>query len=474
MAFYTLKARLALICGFLSVALIAVGGTGYFALNRVSADYRHVAEINLPNAMLLQGMSGATGDSIRQMIRLGYADLAAKELDNLSERFDEAAKRYKDIDSEYQKVPFVEGEAELYNKVSEGWRGTEELARKMIQLRAQGNLTEYLTILDGDFRTTYGAHGKALADLIQFQNMQGKSWAAKAMASMESAQKFLILMSVLGLFLGLGIAFWVARALQIRLRGIAASVAESKDTVSQASDQLNAASQQLANSSTEAAASLEETVASIEELSSMVKLNAGNAQQASVLAKDSQQTALRGDEEITVLIQAMGQINNSSRKIEEIISVIDDIAFQTNLLALNAAVEAARAGEQGKGFAVVAEAVRTLAQRSAQAAKEIATLIRESVDQVGEGTKVADRSGGSLKEIVGSVRKVTDLNGEIATASSEQSEGIAQISKAMNQLDQATQANAASAEEAAASAEVMQKQAKILGDQVESLMKIVG
>lgn len=471
---HTLKARLALICGFLAVALIIVGLTGYVALNLVSKNYSHVAEVNLPNSILLLRMSNATGNSIRQMVRLGYPDLPEKEINSLAEKFAEAKAKYDEADKEYQAVPFVEGEAERYEKLAAGWKSTTELALKMIEVRRQNQMQTYSELLDGSFRDTYNAHGKDLQELIKFQDEQAHARAGEAKATMLKAQKFLIIISLLGLALGLGIAFWVARSLQVSLRGIASAVAESKDTVSNASDQLNTASQQLANSSTEAAASLEETVASIEELTSMVKLNAGNAQQASQLAQHSQSSAVKGDQEIETLIGAMGEINQSSKRIEDIINVIDDIAFQTNLLALNAAVEAARAGEQGKGFAVVAEAVRSLAQRSAQAAKEISVLINESVTQVEKGTQVADRSGASLKEIVNSVKKVTELNSEIATASSEQSEGIAQISKAMNQLDQATQSNAASAEEAAASAEVMLKQARVLGDQVASLMRIVG
>jgi methyl-accepting chemotaxis protein len=179
-------------------------------------------------------------------------------------------------------------------------------------------------------------------------------------------------------------------------------------------------------------------------------MNSDNAKQAASLSVSSREAAEVGEREIQTLIGSMTEISNSSKKIEEIISVIDDIAFQTNLLALNAAVEAARAGEQGKGFAVVAEAVRTLAQRSASSAKDITSLIKDSVSQIDKGSDVADRSGTVLTNIVTSIKKVSDLNNEIAAASSEQTTGIQQISKAMNQLDQASQANAASAEEIAA------------------------
>lgn len=470
----TLRARLMVICGFLAITLVIVGATGYLALTTVSKNYNHVVDLNLPKAMNLQQMSGATGDTIRQMVRLGYTDLPAKEIEVLSGKFDHYSKLYDEADAKYKEIPLVEGEEELYKKVSADWESTVAIAKKMIQLRVNNDVKAYLALLDGEFRTVYNGHGKALAELNKFQNTEAAAWSEKARGVMTSSQNTLVVISLGGLIFGLGIAIIIASKLQTSLRNIANSVSETKETVETASEQLNAASQQLANSSTEAAASLEETVASIEELTSMVKLNAGNALQASQLSRESQTSAISGNTDIAGLIGAMSDINKSSRKIEEIISVIDDIAFQTNLLALNAAVEAARAGEQGKGFAVVAEAVRTLAQRSAQAAKEIAVLIKESVNQVSRGSEMADKSGSSLQEIVTSVKKVTDLNAEIASASNEQSEGIAQISKAMNQLDQATQSNAASAEEAAASSEVMLRQAKVLGEQVQNLMKIVG
>lgn len=472
--FQTLKGRLILICSLLSLALIIVGVTGNITLKEVSDDYQHIVEINLPNASLLQGMSTNTGNALRQVIRMGYADLNDEEIKHLTQKFDDAVKVYSENDKKYQDVPFVEGEGALYDQVAKGWEATLKSARAAMKARQEGNHAEFRKISDGDFRTNYNAHGKALETLIKFQNDQAHNWSEKAQNTRNFAQRLLMLISLIGLLIGAIVGYLISSRLQKDLRQIAEAVAESKETVSNASEQLNAASQQLANSSTEAAASLEETVASLEELTSMVKLNAGNAQEASRLSLKSQETAIRGNGEMDQLITAMDGINKSSKKIQEIIAVIDDIAFQTNLLALNAAVEAARAGEQGKGFAVVADAVRSLAQRSAVAAKEISTLINDSVSQVEKGTEIADRSGQSLKEIVGSVKVVTDLNAGISTASSEQSDGIGQISQSMNQLDQATQSNAASAEEAAASSETLLRQAKSLAEQVEHLRNLVG
>ncbi len=237
---------------------------------------------------------------------------------------------------------------------------------------------------------------------------------------------------------------------------------------------LSSSSSSLSSASSESAASLEETVASLEELTSMIRQNADNAKTASDLSQLSKSTAQEGSTEIANLIQMMNEIAKSSSKIEEIITVIDDIAFQTNLLALNAAVEAARAGEQGKGFAVVAEAVRALAQRSATSAKEISGLISESAAQVEKGQKVADGSQQVLVKIVDSINKVAQLNTEIATASNEQSTGVSQISQAMNQLDQVTQANASSSETISHAASNLEHSTRSLTETVDSLQTLTG
>ena len=249
-----------------------------------------------------------------------------------------------------------------------------------------------------------------------------------------------------------------------KLLSMVNEIGTASGTIASAANEISQGTADLSQRSEEQASSLEETASSMEELTGTVRQNADNAREANQLANSARDEASKGGEVVGKAITAMSEINQSSKKIADIIGVIDEIAFQTNLLALNAAVEAARAGEQGRGFAVVAAEVRNLAQRSASAAKEIKSLINDSVEKVTEGSKLVDQSGATLDEIVGSVKKVSDIIAEIASAGQEQASGIDQINKAVTQMDEMTQQNAALVEEAAASSEAMNDQAVTLDE----------
>ncbi len=252
-----------------------------------------------------------------------------------------------------------------------------------------------------------------------------------------------------------------------QLTDIVSQIKIATDTINTASKEIASGNTDLSQRTEEQAASLEETASSMEELTSTVKQNAENAKQANQLAAGASDIALRGGQVVGQVVGTMSSISESSKKIVDIISVIDGIAFQTNILALNAAVEAARAGEQGRGFAVVASEVRSLAQRSAAAAKEIKTLINDSVDKVKVGTDLVDKAGKTMEEIVAAVKRVTDIMAEISAASTEQSAGIEQVNTAITQMDDVTQQNAALVEQAAAAAKSME-------DQAEQLSALVG
>jgi len=255
------------------------------------------------------------------------------------------------------------------------------------------------------------------------------------------------------------------------LADVVGKVRAGTDAIALASREIAQGNSDLSSRTEEQASSLEETAASMEELTVTVKRNNESANEASMLAGDASGVAVRGGTAVSEVITTMGSINDSSRKIVDIIGVIDGIAFQTNILALNAAVEAARAGEQGRGFAVVASEVRNLAQRSAAAAKEIKELIGDSVDRVEAGTRLVGQAGTTMDEVVSSVKRVTAIISEIAVASSEQNEGIHQVNQAIIQMDAVTQQNAALVEQAAAAAEAMQHQAASLAEAV-SVFKI--
>ena len=453
-----------LVSAFLPVfAFIAIAFIAETNLNKIGDQLDSAYSDILPNV-------NALGQMGMQRARIGYFVWAAISLHDepkgramFIEKTESAYADYKKGQDFYESQSFAPGEAEIYEKVkvnkAEFYRLTDLLIADLKKNTPEADAEIKGLMNGGRWHVLATDVQKMMEDNIKLYGDIGKKNTLKAKEDRKAANNWIIGISAfccVGLF---GVLMFIAYRVSNSIGAVASQLNEAETQVSTAIAQLSTAGQMLSQASTASAGSLQETVASLEEMSSMVKMNSSNAGQAASLSISSRDAAEEGQREIHSLIESMHDISKSSKKIEEIISVIDDIAFQTNLLALNASVEAARAGEQGKGFAVVAEAVRTLAQRSAVAAKDIASLIKESVDQVEKGSTVADRSGEVLNNIVNSVKKVSDLNSEISAASSEQTTGIQQISKAMNQLDESTQSNAASSEEIAASSEEISAQA---------------
>ncbi|UYL10187.1 methyl-accepting chemotaxis protein [Bdellovibrio sp. SKB1291214] len=396
----------------------------------------------------------------------------AKELavieDRMNKRNDEIMKKITELSS----VSTELGKEELnkFKVIYEGWWANAHEIRKAVHSSNHEHASKISSVTNRELRL----NGENLIDSTVDRNEKRMQEEVIHMEEQYKEARFMmILMTVLSMLIGGSIAGYVLYNLSKSINLIISSLSISSKEVSAASDQIATAATELSEATTEQAASLEESVATIEELSSMVKTNSENASSAAKLSAETSDLAKRGETEMTALSQSMTDIAADSKKINDIIAVIDDIAFQTNLLALNAAVEAARAGEQGKGFAVVAEAVRALSQRSSAAAKDIGDLIRSSVTRIDNGGEQAQRSAAVLVEILNSVKKVSALNTEISAASSEQSNGIEQISKAMNQLDQTTQVNAASSEEAAASSEELAAQAESMGNVIQELVKAI-
>jgi methyl-accepting chemotaxis protein len=369
--------------------------------------------------------------------------------------------------------PIRDGRGQLLGRVSQWTDRTAEVAvehevNELVQAAAAGDFSQRIALAgkDGFFKQLAEGINQVVA--TSEQGVSDVAEVLKALADGDLTQQ--MQGDYQGLFAELRDN---ANATVSRLQEIIGQIREATDAINTAAREIASGNVDLSSRTESQASSLEETASSMDELTSTVKQNADNSRQANQLAKGASEIAVRGGDVVGQVVGTMGAIASSSKKIADIISVIDGIAFQTNILALNAAVEAARAGEQGRGFAVVAGEVRNLAQRSAAAAKEIKELISDSTDKVDNGYKLVETAGQTMQEIVDAVKRVTDIMGEITAASVEQSQGISQVNAAVTQMDEMTQQNAALVEQAAAAAESLQDQAGSLAQAV-SVFRVAG
>ncbi|WP_281174788.1 methyl-accepting chemotaxis protein [Simplicispira psychrophila] len=497
-----IKTRLGLGFGLLIVMMLAMVAVGFMGLTSVSNSNKQLIERDWVKADAANTLSSIALANGRRTVEILTAPTDAHraqmraEIGGGRDAFIKAFKTLQDM------VELPEARALL--KQAEEARGRYVISQaKFNSLVDEGRLEEAATELNGHTLRELNAVQVSVDALAQAEHRTVIENGTRAAAEAQTARLILLALGGFGLLCGLVLAVRITNSIvrplmaavqvaqavaagdltsrvEVRtsdetgllmqalkdmnqsLSAIVSNVRGSTDAIATATSQIAAGNLDLSSRTEEQASALEQTSASMQELAGAVKQNFDSGKHANELAESASQVALKGGAVVAEVVHTMEAINTSSRKIADIISVIDSIAFQTNILALNAAVEAARAGEQGRGFAVVASEVRSLAGRSATAAKEIKGLIDASVDNVSQGCTLVEQAGSTMDEIVVSVRRVADIMGEISLASQDQTQGIEQINQAMVQMDQVTQSNAALVEEAAAAAQALEGQAQAL------------
>ncbi|MCP3658106.1 methyl-accepting chemotaxis protein [Herbaspirillum sp.] len=506
-----ISARLAACFGILVAVMCLIAGVGMQSLHSISKASRIVVEdryVKIALVMEIRENVNSAARNLRNAMLGRNPDEAKRYLDR------GAANSAKTTESmnQIEKLISTPRGKELFKAIQDA-RATYSTSRdKLRELILQQKKEEATEVLFNEVIPKQDRYFDVLNDFVAFQRTLMDESVAEGQQTSDSAIALMLELSAVAILLCVLAAWWVTRsitrplneavdvasavaqgdltvqigettrdetgkllaslkAMNQNLHRIVSEVRTGSDTINTASSEIASGNLDLSSRTEEQAGALEETASAMEELTSTVKQNADNARQANSLAATASDVAVQGGSVVGQVVQTMGEINEASRKIVDIISVIDGIAFQTNILALNAAVEAARAGEQGRGFAVVASEVRTLAQRSASAAKEIKALIDDSVSRVDNGSRLVEQAGATMSEVVASVRRVTDVVAEISAASNEQSDGIEQINHAIVQMDEVTQQNAALVEQAAAAAQSLQEQSGRLVETV-SIFKL--
>jgi methyl-accepting chemotaxis protein len=494
-----ISVKLALGYGILVLLIAFIGAFTWLKLVGIRSSFDAVTENRLPKVVAVYEVRenvNIAARAMRNMLLVSDSAEVAKE----KERIDATRREIGDRLDKLQKTVVSGAGKQTLDKVIQARKTYDAQQEKFVDLAFNGKKEEATKLLLTDLRKAQQDYFATSNDLLKFLGSRVDESSREAHDGIQSTLTANAVTVLASIVLALALALWIIKSItqpMVRAIGVARDVAagnlssrieidstnetgqllhalsdmqgslsqvvsnvrQSSESVATASAEIAQGNNDLSARTEQQASALEQTAASMEELSSQVQHNADNARQANQLATSASAVALRGGEVVGRVVNTMKEINNSSRKISDIISVIDGIAFQTNILALNAAVEAARAGDQGRGFAVVASEVRSLAGRSAEAAKEIKLLINASVERVEQGTLLVDEAGTTMSEVVSSIRRVSDLVGEISSASNEQSAGVAQIGEAVTQLDHATQQNAALVEQMAAAASSLKSQA---------------
>ncbi len=501
-----ISTRLKLSFGLMATLMLLLIASAVMQMGNLRAATVDLSENWLPSVGFVGDMNTNTSDFRLSEFQhvLNTDDARMKDIEK--ELATELADFNKNRDA-YVKLISSPQEQALWDQFAQDWKRYLEVHEKVIQLSRQNLNTEAKALLEGDSAKLFKHASDTLVKLVELNKNGGTAASQSAANTYQNALVTMGVIAAVSILVALGAAAWIihsitaplAQAVDVAervaegdltaqihtdsgdetgmllqamakmnrsLAAIVSTVRQASDSIATGSDQIATGNADLSQRTEEQASSLEETAATMEELGATVRQNAQSARQADQLAQQASGIASQGGEVVDQVVQTMRGIDEAARKIADIIGVIDGIAFQTNILALNAAVEAARAGEAGRGFAVVAGEVRVLAQRSAQAAKEIKDLITTSVDRVGQGTVLADKAGATMADIVQAVQRVTAIMSEIASASTEQSDGVAAVGNAVTQLDQVTQQNAALVEESAAAAASLKQQARLMVDAV--------